>query len=302
MATHEEITTVPEPWILLPYFYTLRKQGIYAEYNHTSVALAVEDFCEGLPGGREDYIAEVRELALRLYARAARNGEKYFLDKTPRYHLISGDVVQAFPDGKHLFLWRNPLAVVASIIETWGNGRWNLYRHKIDLFDGLGELISAYERNEGKVSALRFEDLLTNPEETWKAVFRYLELPFTTSVLERFGDVELNGRKGDPTGTRMYDRVSQEPLEKWRTVLSNPVRKAWCRRYLRWLGPERSAIMGYDLDELLDELDSLPTSYKSLGSDVWRGSYGLTYDLVEPKILRQKLRLIPSWRYVHPHK
>ena len=302
LATHEDIATVSEPWILLPYFYTLRKRGIYAEYNHTSAVLAVEDFCGALPGGREDYVAELRELALRLYARVVRNGERYFLDKTPRYHLISGDVVQAFPDGKHLFLWRNPLAVVASLIETWGDGRWNLYRHKVDLFDGSEELIRAYERNEGTVHALRYEDLITNPEDTWKAVFRYLELPFDTSVLGRFGDVQLSGRKGDPTGTRMYDRVSREPLEKWRAVLCNPVRKAWCRRYLRWLGPERSAVMGYDLDMLLSELDSLPNSYRNLGSDVWRSSYGLAYDFVEPKILQHKLRLVPRWRHVHPHK
>lgn len=302
LAAHEDVATVSEPWILLPYFYTLRNRGIYAEYNHSSAVLAVEDFCEALPGGREDYVTELRELALRLYARTARNGERYFLDKTPRYHLISGDVVEAFPDGKHLFLWRNPLAVVASIMETWGRGKWNLYRHKVDLFDGLEELVRAYERHGEVVHAVRYEDLLTDPEETWKGVFRYLELPFDPSILGKFNGVELNGRKGDPTGTRRYAGVSREPLERWRAVLNSPVRKAWCRRYLRRLGAGRLAVMGYDLDVLLDELDSLPTSYGRLGSDVWRGSYGLAYDLMEPKILRQKLGAIPNWRHVHPHK
>lgn len=302
LASHEHVATVSEPWILLPYFYTLRKQGVYAEYNHTSVALAVEDFCGALPGGQDDYVAELRELALRLYAKAARNGERYFLDKTPRYHLISDDVVRAFPDGKHIFLWRNPLAIVASLIETWGDGRWNLYRHKVDLFDGSAALIRAYERNEDAVRPLRYEDLITDPGETWKEVFRYLDLPFDASVLGRFGEVRLGGRKGDPTGTRAYDRVSPEPLEKWRFVLCNPARRAWCRRYLRWLGPERMAVMGYDLDELLHELDSLPASYKNLGSDLWRGCYGLAYDFAEPKILRHKLGQLPHWRHVHPHK
>jgi hypothetical protein len=302
LAAHEEVATVSEPWLLLPYFYALRDRGIYAEYNHTSASRAAEDFCGALPGGREDYVAEVRELALRLYARATPNGESYFLDKTPRYHLISSEILDAFPDGKHVFLWRNPLSIVASIIETWGGGRWNLYRHKVDLFDGLEALISAYEKHRDAVHAVRYEDLLMNPEASWDVVFRYLGLPFDPSVLGRFGDVELGGRKGDPTGTRKYDRISREPLERWRSVLATPTRKAWCRRYLRWLGAERLAIMGYDLEALLDELDALPAAYGRLGSDLWRGAYGLAYDLLEPKILRRKLRTEGGWRYVHAHK
>ena len=287
---------------MLPFFYTLRDRGVYAEYNHSSLVAAVEDFCEALPGGREDYVSELRELALRLYRRASSGNARYFLDKTPRYHLISGDLLRAFPDCKHLFLWRNPLAVISSIIETWGNGKWNLYRHKVDLFEGLEELIKTYEANEDLIHAVRYEDLLVKPEETWGGIFRHLDLPFDPSLLRSFSSVRLNGKKGDPTGTRKYGRVDQEPLPSWRSVLNNPLRKAWCRNYLRWLGRERLAIMGYDLDALLDELDSLPASYSRLGSDMWRGSYGLAYDLLEPKILRQKLGRISSWKYVHPHK
>lgn len=302
LASHGDVATVSEPWILLPYFYTLRRGGVYAEYNHASAASAVEDFCEALPGGRQDYVGELRELAMRLYEKATPNGERYFLDKTPRYHLICREVLEAFPEGKHVFLWRNPLAVISSIIETWGGGRWNIYRHKVDLFDGLEELVEAYERHGTPAHAVRYEDLLTDPASSWEGIFRYLDLHFDASVLETFGGVELKGRKGDPTGTKRYEGLSREPLERWRAVLANPLRKAWCRRYLRWLGRERMAVMGYDLDVLLGDLDALPNSYRDVASDVWRGSYGLGYDLLEPKILRQKLGMMPAWRRVHPHK
>lgn len=302
LASHEDIATVSEPWVLLPYFYTLRRGGVYAEYNHTSATSAIEDFCEALPGGRQDYVEELREFALRLYEKATPNGERYFLDKTPRYHLICREVVEAFPDGKHVFLWRNPLAVVASIIETWGAGRWNIYRHKVDLYDGVEGLVAAYQRHDGSAHAVRYEDLLTDPTPNWEGIFRYLDLSFDASILETFGGVALGGKKGDPTGTRRYRGISLEPLERWRTVLANPLRKAWCRRYLRWLGRERMATMGYDLDALLGDLDALPNTYKDVTSDAWRGSYGLGYDLLEPKIFRQKLGMIPAWRRVHPHK
>jgi hypothetical protein len=264
--------------------------------------LAIEDFYEMLPGGREDYIAEIREFALRLYDRASPEGTRYFLDKTPRYHLVSDEIVATFPEGKHLFLWRNPLAVVASVMETWGDAKWNLYRFKVDLFDGIENLVRTYERHRNRIHAMRYEEIVTKPEEAWGEVFRYLEMPFDRSALELFGAVRLGGRKGDPSGVKRYGRVSSEPLEGWKRTLDNPVRKNWCRRYLHWIGRDRLAIMGYDLDDLVADLDSLPTSYRRVGSDVGRGCWGLVRDLSEPKILRQKLQKLPAWNRIHVHK
>jgi hypothetical protein len=96
--------------------------------------------------------------------------------------------------------------------------------------------------------------------------------------------------------------VSSEPLEGWKRTLDNPVRKSWCRRYLHWIGRDRLAIMGYDLDDLVADLDSLPTSYRRIGSDVGRGCWGLLRDLSEPHILGQKLSKLPEWNRIHVHK
>src|SRR5215211_9414871 len=71
LAAHEPIATASEPWILLPYLYTLREHGIYAEYSHRVLVQAVKDFCAVLPGGRNDYVAEIRRFALRLYGKAS---------------------------------------------------------------------------------------------------------------------------------------------------------------------------------------------------------------------------------------
>jgi hypothetical protein len=280
----------------------LRYSGAYAEYDHVAAASAVEEFYGYLPGGRGQYVAELREMALKLYRGVSPDGTRYFLDKTPRYHLIVDEILAAFPEAKFIFLWRNPLAVAASMIETWAGGRWNLYRHKVDLFDGLENLVAACEANADRVCAVRYEDLVADPETSWRKVFDYLDLNFDGSTLENFGKVELKGRKGDPSGTRGYDRVVREPLERWRETLDNPFRKAWCRRYLRWLGPGRAAVMGYDLDALIEELDSVETSSRGAGSDLGRAGYGMLYDLLEPAILRRKLRMLPDWRRVHAHK
>ena len=299
LAAHDDIATTSEPWILLPFLFSTKEQGAYAEYSHKVMVQAIEDFCRELPCGMDDYFEELRTFALRLYAKAADGEAKYFLDKTPRYHLVVDDVIRLFPDGKFIFLWRNPLAVIASIIETWGQGKWNLYLYKVDLFDGLENLISAYDAHAGQVCGVKYEELLSNPEEEWRRVFAYLELPFDAELLSRFKEVQLSGRMGDPTGVQQYQVLSKEPLEKWKGVLTNPIRKAWCRRYLRWLGSERLATMGYDLQELLRALDSISLGMKFVGADIRRMARGLVYCLLETQTIKYKLKALPNWYKVH---
>jgi hypothetical protein len=308
LAAHEEIATASEPWVLLPYLYTLRDRGAYAEYEHGLATRAIGEFIEVLPEGRQEYLSEMRTFVLRLYAGAASNGASYFLDKTPRYGLIAEDVINLFPEGKFIFLWRNPLSVAASLIETpWGGwgarrgGRWNLYRFKTDLFDSLENLIAAYQRHSTVAHAVRYEDLVASPTQELTRVLDYMGLPFDPAVLKDFSVVELQGGYKDPTGIKLYKQVSREPLGKWKQTLANPIRKTWCRRYLRWIGAERLRTMGYNLEALIAELDSIPTSPQQLGSDALRAGYGLVHSLLEPAIFGDKLRLLPDWRRIHRH-
>jgi Sulfotransferase family len=274
LASHEKISTVSEPSILLPYLYTLRTTGIYAEYGHKLVVEAIEDFTHQLPNGMGDYLAELGAFALRLYAKAAKKDAVYFLDKTPRYHLVVQDVIRMFPEGKFIFLWRNPLAIAASMTETWGTpDKWKLHTAEVDLFAGLANLVATYEIHASKVCALRYEDLLINPEDQCRRIFAYLDLSFNPELLSRFGNVQLDGRQGDREGMQWYQTLSKEPLNKWKRVFNNPIRKAWCSRYLRWIGRERLKVMGYDLDQLMDDLNRTPSSMRWIALDLVRFPY-----------------------------
>lgn len=301
LGAHYQIATTSEPWILLPYLYTMRDKGIYAEYAHNRAVVAIEDFCREFPKGKDDYLDEMRDFILRLYSKAAHNNAKYFLDKTPRYHLVVEDVIHLFPQGKFIFLWRNPLAIVASIMETWANGKWITYMFNVDLFDGLSNLVAAYEKHASQALALRYEDWIANPEHEIQRVFAYLDLSFDPEQLSILNNVQLRGRMGDPLGTKGFQTISKEPLEKWKHTLANPFRKAWCRRYLQWIGEKRLSVMGYKLDKLLTELDSIPSGLRFVGSDVLRALYGIAYCVVEPRILKHKLQLLPDWHRAHGH-
>jgi len=198
------VSSASEPWLLLPYIYTLRSQGQFSEYWHGRTVEAISDFCDVLPDGKNTYYKELRKFVTHLYQDAAGDGAVYFLDKTPRYHLVVNEIIDIFPDAKFIFLWRNPLAVASSIMDTWGKGRWNLHSYKIDLYSGLSSLTEAFEKHKNKVHAVRYEDLVTNPVQSWQGIMDYLELPFDQEMIEEFSDVKLQGRMGDPTGTKLY--------------------------------------------------------------------------------------------------
>jgi hypothetical protein len=51
-----------------------------------------------------------------------------FLEKTPKNALRIPFLDAAFPDAQFIFLWREPRANLASIIEAWKAGRWVTYR------------------------------------------------------------------------------------------------------------------------------------------------------------------------------
>jgi len=301
LASHEDISTVSEPWLLLPLIYPLRASGVYAEYSHAHVHAALQDFITELPEGEKDYLAAVRNIAMELYQKASTDEATYFLDKTPRYHLITEKIMQAFPNGKFIFLWRNPLSIIASMIETWGQGSWNLYHFKVDLYDGMEHLIRSAGVGKEDVLFINYEAFCQQPEEELVRISGYLNIKLNPGALKAFFNVKLRGSMGDPSGVYADNIISGEMSSKWKRTLSNPWRKWWCRKYLRWLGKDRLRFMGYDYDGLLRELSETPTTLAHLFSDILRGFYGVAYCLLEPTIMKQKWKSLPSWKRLKKH-
>jgi Sulfotransferase family len=289
IAAHDGVATVSEPWLLLPHLYALRRQGVVAEYVHPLMVTAIEDFCAELPRGQEDYRRELHDHVLRLYEMAAGPGARYFLDKSPSYYYIAEEIMRLFPEGKFVFLWRNPLSVIASIIDTWDHAEWHPTMFRGDLFIGLPRLIAAYGAARDHACSVRFEDLVGGDHARWRSLMDQLGIEFDPDALDRFSEVTLKGRMGDPTGVKRYTTLSTEPARKWKGTLANPLRKAWCRRYLRFLGDERLAAMGYDGDELLRELDAQPTTLTSFIPDLGRLVVDVAKEPVRVRLRRQGL-------------
>lgn len=289
IAAHEGVATVSEPWLLLPYAYTRRRVGVDAEYQHSLMVDAIENFCNELPRGASDYELGLRDFVLRLYREAAGPSAEYFVDKSPPYCLISEDIIRLFPEGKFIFLWRNPLSVISSVIRTWDAERWHPTLYSNDLFIGLPRLLATYGANRERSYAIRYEDMVGGDEDSLRGLMDYIGIDWDASALDSFSEVTLNGPMGDPTGVKQYSRLSSEPQQKWKETLAAPLRREWSRRYLRYLGRDRLAVMGYDMDAMVRELDEQPLDMSSLLPDIWQLAKDVAKEPIRVRTRRKKI-------------
>lgn len=275
MSVHPGISTKSEPWIALPAFFALKNTGLTAIYSHKTLSTGVNQFVDSLPQGISDYYASTANYLRDLYTRSSTDGARYFVDKTPRYHLIVDELLAAFPDAKFIFLWRNPLAVSASMIQTYGKGKWSLYMFMVDLYSGIESLTKAYSENKERALSVSYESLVTDADNDVAKVMSYLGLEGDPGLSSKLKDADIMW--GDRTGQFKYQNVSTDSIDSWKEVMSTPYRKAWGKNYLHWIGRDRLDLMGYDMDELLAGIQDTPAQYRFLLSDIVRAAYGKIY-------------------------
>jgi len=251
LAASGQIATGAEPWILLPFLYTMKSNGIASEYWHSRTREAAADFYGGFPNGARDYTDELRHFILSLYEKYTTSESRYFLDKTPRYHLICREITELFPEARFIMLWRNPLAVVSSILHSWCDGKWKINTYNIDIYNGLENLLTAYAENRSRFYTMQYERLVMNPSSESRRLFEYLELGYSDQVLQHFQSIRFQGRMGDKLGAKKYNNVNDSSLNQWRYAFANPFRRYWAENYLKWIGTERVELMGYDYGNLL---------------------------------------------------
>ena len=293
LCLHDEIDTRAEPWLALPLFFALKDSGVNSIYGHRVLSNAVNGFVDSLPDVRNDYYKCANRFLNDLYGCCSSESTLYFIDKTPRYHLVVDDILLAFPDAKIIFLWRNPLSIASSMIKTWGKNKWNLYMFYVDLYSGINSLANASSHHKNKID-VKYEDLIRSPETEMKRIMKYLGLEYDAGLVDKLKDartIDAPGR-GDPTGQYKYKGVSTKSAESWKTVMSHAYRKVWAKKYLNWIGSERLEVMGYDLNVLQAELQECPTHYRYLLSDIARSVYGRIYS----KYCIEDIRSNKPWR------
>jgi hypothetical protein len=258
LMSHREICSISEPWILLPQVYATKNHGTLSEYSSLTSQIGIKDFIENLPNKKESYINAQRNFIYSLYAMQCKNNEKYFLDKTPRYYLIIDEIVELFPDAKFIFLFRNPVQVFASIVNTWGKGRFrNIITTYDDLIKGTKQLSEAYLKYKHISYSVQYEDLILNSNDKLNEISNYLEIPLQNDLVSNFSSQNTIGTLGDPTGVKKYNSISQEGLVSWKNVFNSFYRKRIIHSLLGKIDSLDLKTQGYNKEEIFLEIQKL---------------------------------------------
>lgn len=259
LAGVESLHTTAEPWLMLHPLYALRETGHAADYDATVATRALHDFLAGLDEGTGAYYRALRLMALDLYERACRGaGKSLFLDKTPRYYHILPELSRVFPAARYVILFRNPAAVLSSVIRTWIDGDWSRFDYfRDDLLMAPRALTDSLTYLGDRAIVVQYEQLVLAPDVCLRDLCARLDLPYTPALME-YGKRPLpEGRYGDPTGIRRHDRPSPASLAAWLTHAQDPQIHHILSAYLEALGAEQIAAMGYDTGELRAELQGV---------------------------------------------
>jgi hypothetical protein len=290
LGYHDDVATISEPWILLPILYAMKKEGGFSEFNQNTYSIAFKNVLNELPNGKDDYYDAVRAYANVIYKRLCTGKETYFLDKTPRYYLIIKEIFEIFPDAKFIFLFRHPLSVYSSIIDTYNSGRLGTYWNKIDLYKGPVELEKGYELLKDDAIALKFEDLIRFPQKNIKKVCDYLELQFYQKMIDQFNTMALKGNLGDSIGVVDYHKLSDAPINKWKKVFNTNFRKKYAKRYIQKFNEKTFNNIGYSREDILHEIDSVDIVKKGSVEDRLSIVSSEIRSLFEIPIIKLKLK------------
>lgn len=299
LASHPNVGTAPETWVLIPQFEAFAADGVYSWSNHAFARAALSTFCSKLPEGQDTYNKALKAFILNLYRQAAPNEATHFIDKTPRYHLFAQQIITLFPEAHFIFLWRNPLSILSSIVDSWHHNHWHIAPYEIDLYEGLSILTRVYAANQHRVLAINYENISDFGSDDWQQIFAALGLNHTSDIFERYSSTKLDGIMGDDNA-KQKTYIDDTSAIKWGKALNNAYRQKWARNYLDWLGTDRLDLMGYNKNDLLTELDRIPLTAKNLISDIFISMFQATSKWFELRLMRSRFRRVVNKQRHYP--
>ena len=173
-----------------------------------------------------------------------RSGKPRVGEKTPS-HLHHADwLFRHFPEARIIAMRRDPRAMIASLLDTpWRKGEDDLWRPALVRGTRLhavardarrwawvnGELLPRLER-DGRVVAIRYEDLVCEPEATLRIATSHLGEHFEPAMLDTRADRGVDPRAAGMNADwapwlRQHEASARRPVEtgsldKWRERLS----------------------------------------------------------------------------------
>ncbi|OGW74810.1 MAG: hypothetical protein A2Z72_06010 [Omnitrophica bacterium RBG_13_46_9] len=253
LGNHHDIYTVSEPWLMVPPLVGLTCRWSSPEGREARFAREnVRRFLETFPGGRDDYFEGLRRMYVYLYNRALENsGKRYFLDKTPRYAYFIPELYRVFPEARYIFLLRNPLAVLCSIVTNWtGYDKRTLSTdHNDDLVDVPRLLLEGMNILDSKAIKVHYERLVSQPDAEIRRICENIGVGFYPEIIEYNAYGLPQWCFGDQF---VYKHTAPDARksESWKAAVRDPRMWGFAYSYLGSLGKDLVEHLGYSYREL----------------------------------------------------
>ncbi|MGB4205295.1 MAG: sulfotransferase [Bacteroidales bacterium] len=257
LGSHPDIHTQSEPWVMLHPLHAFKPMDMFSAFDSALYSTALEDFVQSMPGGKSTYIKAIAKTYNEFYnSILAIQAKKFFLDKTPRYYHIISELNDYFPKAKFIFLWRNPAAVISSIIHSWTKSDWyRLASFKNDLLEAPQRMIDGINLLGNKAFTIYYEELVTNPEEVLSKVCNYLNLEFEKETINYKRHIDSIWNFGDQNTVNLKSSPDSIHINHWQKNLNNPQVWRIVNDYIQFLGKNTINVAGYLYDEILNILE-----------------------------------------------
>ncbi|MFP6564399.1 MAG: sulfotransferase [Myxococcota bacterium] len=263
LGAHPDVHSPAEPHLLTP----LAHLGYYnhverAPYDPIIAREAVRTLVADLPGGEADYLKALRRYSDSLYADLlAPSGRRLLLDKTPAYALVLDFAARLYPRARYLVLTRNPMAIWCSYVESFFDGDFESAHRHNPLLERYVPAIARFLRDANVPKhAIRYEDLVRDPETLVPALCKWAGLTFTPAMIDygSAGEVATGRGLGDPVTVARESRPTTASLSRWaKDLAGRPEAVAQCTRILASLDDADLETWGYSRAAMQTELDAV---------------------------------------------
>ncbi len=290
LCTQNNIDSISEPWLMLPLVSMLRPTRTKAQYSHKKSSEFINEMIQEMPGEMNSFYEKLRNFVLDVYSELPSDDSHFFIDKTPRYHLILDELHEIFPAAKFIYLVRNPIQITSSIMNSSNmcdNNLSKLHGYHLDLYTGFNNMANSIKVNMDKIHIVNYDSLVENNKKEIEGVCAFLNIHFNDEALLNWKSISFLGMAGDETGINTYHSVSQDSKDKWKSEKITITRKMIIRNVIQGISKSNLDILGYQKDILLSELKRVELNLNPLKNikDYFNYLSYRTINFVKSKIL-----------------
>lgn len=139
-------------------------------------------------------LADTLNAFYAFYRQAHGEHAHRWIDKTPLNTLYVEQIYSVFPDAKFIVMSRDPCDVVSSYMKSGIFPDFEVAAHR--WYDSMKSAKRMERKHPDAVMVVKYESLVSAPEETTRNICRFLDLEYTADMIEShqpdtaFGDVE----------------------------------------------------------------------------------------------------------------